>query len=303
MVRATEISPRPPIEANSLQLELATGCPQGKRCKFCNLYTNGFKPASREQIMADIREVADLWFMRPRRVFLQSGDPFSVPHDLLVFTLEAIRDYLPEVESVGGFCRVATVKRTADEELADWARLGVANLAIGAESGDDEALAGANKQHTAADIIEQCARLDAHGITYTLFYMPGLAGAGNGQRNALASAAVYSQTRPLYINCITTTIGDDSEFGREVAAGAFTRASDRECVEEIRTFISKLTCPTTFDCMNELNAVKFMVPLPLGRDSIVEQLDGALEPQHAAYLDSFNEQRQRITSGYYPERQ
>ena len=302
MLHSTEIAVRPPIEAYSLQLEIASGCPQAKRCTFCTLYANELTPATRDQIKADIDEVADLWLMRPRRVFLQTAEPFAVPHDLLVFTLEYIRERLPMVESVGGFCSVATIARATDDQLADWARLGVSNLAIGAESGWDETLARANKQHCAQDIIDQCARLDAAGITYTLFYMPGLAGAGKGIQNAHESARVFSQTHPLYINCLTTNISPDSQLGKDSATGAFLPATESESLTEIRTFVAEVTCRTTFDCMNEFNAIKFMAPIPEGREAMLKKIDFALSPEYIELLENFTKQREEITRRSYPDR-
>ena len=60
--------------------------------------------------------------------------------------------------------------------------MGINGLSIGVESGDDETLALANKGYTAADILEQCRKLDEAGIEYYFVYMTGLAGKDGGYR-------------------------------------------------------------------------------------------------------------------------
>ena len=60
--------------------------------------------------------------------------------------------------------------------------MGINGLTIGTESGDDGTLALAGKGYTAADILEQCRKLDEAGIEYYFVYMTGLAGKATGQR-------------------------------------------------------------------------------------------------------------------------
>ena len=48
----------------------------------------------------------------------------------------------------------------------------------------------------AADILEQCRKLDEAGIEYYFVYMTGLAGKDGGYRNARNSAELFSQLNP-----------------------------------------------------------------------------------------------------------
>lgn len=298
MFHTPELSPRPPYEQRSLQLEIAKGCPQKESCKFCGIYEGPYTPIERDVILEDLAEIDRVFIAKPKRIFLQSGDPFALPHDDLLWVLDTIHEKLPSVESIGGFCRIATIKGKSDAELAEWAARGVSNLAMGAESGDDETLKMVNKQHTGADIVEQCARLDAAGITYTLFYMPGLAGAGNGQRNAHATAKVFSQTHPVFIYCITTTISPRSRLGYEVEQGLFTPMPEIEILQEIRTVLAELTCETVFDCMNEANAALFIVGIPENRSNTLEQLDSLLATADPIAFEKYRAVRQSKSMSY-----
>ena len=53
-----------------------------------------------------------------------------------------------------------------------------------------------NKGNTAADILEQCRKLEEANIRYNLVYLTGLAGKGKGQ-NAIHTAEIFNQLHPL----------------------------------------------------------------------------------------------------------
>ena len=189
---------------------------------------------------ADLDELAS-YVRRPSRIYLYGGNPFGMPRDILIPLLERIHEKLPEVKTIGGFCRVADVKAANDEDLATWARLGVQGLSIGAESAYDPALKFMRKPHTAADLEQQCARLNKVGIDYTLFYLAGMAGAEKCSEAARASAEVFSRINPLRINIMTLTVFDNADLAQDVASGAFVPAAEREIVLEIRDFIAGLS--------------------------------------------------------------
>ena len=121
-------------------------------------------------------------------------------------TIEDIRASMPMVHTIGCFARIEDVGRKSDEELRELARLGVSDISIGAESGLDDALAFMRKGHTAADIVEQCRRLDEAGITYDLFYLAGIAGAGRYEENVRATVDTFGKTNPKRIMIHTLTL-------------------------------------------------------------------------------------------------
>lgn len=53
-----------------------------------------------------------------------------------------------------------------------------------------------NKGYTAADILEQCRKLDEAGIEYYFVYMTGLAGHGNGYRMPLKARSCSANSIP-----------------------------------------------------------------------------------------------------------
>ena len=196
---------RPPYEADSLIIEATAGCTH-HRCKFCTLYEDlpfKFRPSPLEDIEADLLE-AQTWYHDPlrkaeehlfelpgaraSRIFLAGANPFGLKALHLRKIASLVRTYFPQCKSIGCFSRVTDVAAKTDEELAELAAAGFDGLTIGIETGDEEALAFMDKGYGAEEIVEQCARLDAVGISYAFFYLVGISGAGRGLVGARATA-------------------------------------------------------------------------------------------------------------------
>ena len=269
---------RLPYEAGSSILQVSVGCTYN-RCRFCSLCRKPgkeFRVSPRSEIEEDLDELASYTFRRPR-IYLYGGNPFGIDPAELVEVLELIHEKLPEVRSIGGFARVADIAARSDEELRTWARLGVDDVSIGAESGFDPALRYMRKPNTAADLERQCARLDAAGIGYTLFYLAGMAGAGACSQAAAASAEVFRRINPKRINIMTMTVFNDADLAADVAAGDFTPASEHEILAELRDFIAGLEgCTSLVEAGHDTNMVKFDGVLPRDRQKMAAYLDSRI---------------------------
>lgn len=96
---------------------------------------------------------------------------------------------------------------------------GYDGLTIGIETADDEALRFMDKGYLAADILEQCGRLDKAGIRYSFFYLTGISGAGRGEDGARITAAVCNQLHPALVGANMLTICPDSRLYGEIRQG------------------------------------------------------------------------------------
>ncbi len=143
---------------------------------------------------------------------------------------------------------------------------------------------------TAAETSAQCLRLDEAGIEYYLTYMTGLAGAGNGERAAEATAALYNRLHPYIIGVVSLTLFPEAPLAADVAAGRFVEAGERERLEELRTFIEALAVPTTLMGHTVSNTVPILGRLPEERARLLHELDDTLarcsEEELAAYRRS-----------------
>ena len=80
---------RPPSEANSILLQVTTGCSHNK-CSFCGMYKGQrFSIKSDAIITADI-DFAAHHFPHARRLFICDGDALVVPHQRLLAILKQI---------------------------------------------------------------------------------------------------------------------------------------------------------------------------------------------------------------------
>ena len=286
---------RPPYEASSLLLEATAGCTH-HRCKFCTLYNDlpfRFRMSPLEDVESDLQE-AQLWSTDPiamltarlqglprperiQRAFLTGANPFVLKYERLMTIADLIRQYLPSIETIGCFARITDVTLKSDEELASLHRAGYDGLTIGIETGDDGALRFMDKGYTAADIVEQCQRLDRAGIHYSFFYLVSISGAGRGEIGAKATADVCNQLHPTLIGVNMLTICPGSELYQEMQRGNWKEAGEIEKYKEIRTLLESLEIPTRFAALGASNAFQFQGTLPEDRDALAAALDKIIE--------------------------
>ena len=224
---------RPLFENDMLQLQVARGCSHN-RCAFCDMYHEPFRPSPREEVLADLDEAA-AYGAPVRRVFLTGGNSLCLPQADLTFVLREVARRFPGA-TVGCFARVTDVARKTDAELAQLVALGMSDVSVGTESGLDAALEQMGKGFCARESEEQCLRMEAAGLTYDLFYLLGMAGAGKANESAEATAALYSRLAPNRVMIHTMTAFAGTRLARMVAAGEFAPAGELETVRELRRF-------------------------------------------------------------------
>ena len=267
---------RPPHDMNCPMLQVSDGCTHGK-CKFCDIYTGvPFRPSPMEEIVEDIDEIAKTATALTRRIYLTGGNPFALPTARLIEIFDAVEQRIPTVNSYGGFCRTRDIAAKSDDDLRLLASRGVTGIALGAESGWDELLEFMMKGQTAADLIEQGARLREAGIEFTFFYLAGLAGAGKGQENARISAEVFSEAAPNSILIVTLTPTLTWPLAEDIASGAWTPATEVETAEEIRTFIANLTCKTSVIASHDSDVIRFEGLVPADQENMLALMDSRI---------------------------
>lgn len=286
---------RPPYEASSLLLEVTAGCTHHK-CKFCTLYSDlpfHFRMSPLEDIQCDLQE-AQLWITDPiamlsarlqglprpeqiRRVFLVGANPFILKYERLIRISDLIGKYIPSVKTIGCFARITDISLKSDEELKSLHRAGYDGLTIGIETGDDEALRFMNKGYTAADIVEQCGRLDQAGIQYRFFYLAGISGAGRGEIGAKATADICNQLHPMMIGVNMLTIYADSDLYREISCGNWEEESEVEKYREILVLLENLEISTQFAALGASNAFQFQGVLPEDKEALAMTLKKIIE--------------------------
>lgn len=274
---------RPPYEASSLLLEVTAGCTHHK-CKFCTLYNDlpfKFRMSPMEDIECDLQEVANTlkqWEgFQFDRAFLTGANPFVLKTERLLAIAELARKYVPTMQTIGCFARVTDVTLKSDSDLTALAQAGYDSLTIGIETGDDEALRFMNKGYAAADIVEQCTRLDRAGIRYNFFYLVSISGVGRGEIGAKATATVCNQLHPQLIGANMLTIYPDSELYQEIQRGNWQEESEVEKYLEIRTLIESLDISTQFAALGASNAFQLHGRVPEDRAALIAAIDKIID--------------------------
>ena len=188
-----------------------------------------------------------------------------------------VRDYLIKCQTIAMFSSIRDIKSKEVWQLRKLRAAGINGLSIGTESGDDQTLLLANKGYNSDDIVEQCQKLDEAGIEYYFVYMTGLAGKGNGYRNAVNSARLFSQLNPYFISVDSLTLFPDTELYEMAKRGEFVPAGEKERIEELQIFIQNLQIRTHLLANSSSNFYPITAFLPKEREKVIGELQHILD--------------------------
>lgn len=267
---------RPPYEAASFIIQATSGCTYN-RCSFCDLYKNErFRLSPMAEFEADLAELQQ-YQPTAKRLFWTGADPFSLSYEQLKLRALTVRDYLIKCQTMAMFASIRSIKNKEVWQLRKLRAMGINGLSIGIESGDDATLLLANKGYTADDILTQCRKLDEAGIEYYVVYMTGLAGHGHGYRNAVHTAEVFNQLNPYFISVDSLTLFADTPLYAMAQQGSFVPAGEKERIEELMTFVSRLQLRTHLFANTRSNYYPVTAFLPKERDRLLAQLQHVLD--------------------------
>ena len=267
---------RPPYEASSFIIQATSGCTHNK-CRFCSLYKNEcFHMSPLNEWEDDLKELSS-YQPAARRIFWTGANPFALSYENLRTRALIAHDYLAECQTMAMFASIRDIKDKKVWQLRKLKSLSINGLSIGTESGDDVTLRLANKGYSAKDIIDQCRKLDEAGIEYYFVYMTGLAGKGNGIRNAINSAKVFSKLNPRFISVDSLTLFEDTELFQMAQRGEFVPASEKERIEELQVFIKNLQIRVHLFANSVSNFYPTTAYLPKDKEFVIRELQNVLD--------------------------
>ncbi|ACV21478.1 hopanoid biosynthesis associated radical SAM protein HpnJ [Slackia heliotrinireducens] len=258
-------------------LEVTQGCTHNK-CKFCTMYKGvRFDLRPLEDIEADLAELRST-VPHARTIQLLSANPLALPYSRFKPILEKINEYLPDIEFVYTQGRVTDLRNKTVEQLRELRDLGLREISMGTESGDDWTLDRVNKGYHAEDIIEQCAKLDEAGIRYWHSFLNGVAGRSHSREHAVNSAKIFSQTNPMLVGTGGLTLFPGTPLLEEAQVGEFDPLSEKEMFEELLLFVENLTCDCSFITHHTIGGENLSGPNFLARkDDIIASLRDEIE--------------------------
>jgi len=140
-----------------------------------------------------------------QRVFLADGDAMVLPTHRLLRILEAIGEYMPEVQRVTSYCLPRNLRRKSVEELRQLREAGLQMLYVGAESGDDEVLQRVNKGETFDSTAEALLKAQEAGLQTSLMILNGLGGRNLSEQHAANSARLMNLTQPDFLSTLVVS--------------------------------------------------------------------------------------------------
>jgi radical SAM superfamily enzyme YgiQ (UPF0313 family) len=200
-----------------------------------------FRMSPMEWIEEDVQEIAK-YEPHTTRLQLIGADPFVLSFEHLKAICDVIHKYLPKVKIMTMAARVTNIKNKTLEQLKALKEMGIAEVNIGVESGDDWTLDRIQKGYHANDIVEQVKKLDEAGIDYWLTFLNGVAGKSHSHEHAVNSAKIFNQLRPTVVGTGGLTLFPGTELGDEAKRGEFDPLSEKEMMEELKTFLENLEC-------------------------------------------------------------
>lgn len=272
---------RPPVEADTFLLQVTAGCTHNA-CRFCNMYKEKrFHLIDESDVrfnLAEAKRVSDIYKKPVKRIFLMDGDVFSLSADKLEEKIKLIRQYLPEMEVISMYAAVRSIKTKTNEELLRLKGVGVNDLHIGYESGLDDVLLQMNKGTTLADSIQQAERLNKAGIRHNATMILGLAGKGRGEESGCAAAALLNEIKPQMVRLMTLSIFPDAELAKDVEAGVFVEAGEKEILTEEKVILEKLELPELHFWANHiLNSTPVAGYVGKDREWMLKRIERSLE--------------------------
>lgn len=264
---------RPPYEADSLLLQVTSGCSHN-RCTFCSMYQGvPFEVSPIEEVEEDLAYVAKHAPLFDR-VFLVNGDAFCLSFERLSEIAELVHRYLPHVESIGGYASINNVLTKTEDELRQLAHMGYADFNIGLESGLDDVLAYMNKGYTLAQAREALALLNVAGMPFNLNIITAAAGRGRCLEHAAANAAIVNEAQPTLIFVSPLHVDPGATLEGLVASGDFEECALGDYITEEIEFLKRLDVD---DCLffglHVSNPVRVAGMLPRDKDRLVRELE------------------------------
>lgn len=225
---------------NAPILPITQGCTHNK-CKFCTMYKDlQFHMQPMEYIEEDLQELKS-YYSKLTAIQLQGANPLAPNFSKLKPIFELIQKYFQGVLILTQ-TRVSDLRNKTVDELKQLRELGLEEIALGVESGDEWTLERIDKGYHADEIIPLTSKLDEAGIAYGLTFLNGVAGRSHSKEHALHSAEVFSQLHPRDIGTGGLTLFPDTELAKETKEGVFDPLTEKELMEELYLFLEKLDC-------------------------------------------------------------
>lgn len=267
---------RPPSEANSLILQITSGCSHNK-CTFCYMYKDkDFKIKTLEEIEEHI-----IWaknnYSNPKKIFLADGNVLCLSTDKILKILELIKYHFPNVERISSYSGPLDLIRKSNDELKTIKEAGLDMLYLGVESGSDEVLKNINKGVNQNEMIVAGRKAKNAGFILSCMVISGLGGKDNLEIHAKESSKVISEINPDYFALLTLLISENTPMIKSVDNGEFKILTPNEIMLETKLMIENINLDKTiFRANHASNYVSLSGVLNKDKEKILSIINDSL---------------------------
>ena len=270
---------RPPSEADAYLLQATIGCSWNK-CTYCDMYRDKptFSLRDLDEVLEDMRMAAAKAGRRIQKLFVMDGDALCMPMTHWRAILKLAYELYPNLRRVSCYAMARNILEKTPEEMQELRLLGLKQLYIGPESGDDSTLKRIAKGSTAQQHIDAAKRAKTAGMKMSVIFLLGAGGVERSQDHAKASAELASAMDPDFLSALTLTVIPETPMARMQEKGRFVMPDKRMLLEELYTFIEHAH-PTraVFRTNHASNYLPIAGTLPQDKEPILDVIAGALE--------------------------
>ena len=143
-------------------------------------------------------------------------------------TAELLHEYVPSVQTIGGYARIDDFIDKSVEQLKAMRDVGYSDPYIGVESGDDVILKRVHKGYDAATAWEQLEKLTEAGLPIIANFLNGIGGKDYGLSHARLTAKLYDGINISMIEVSSLTLIPQTPLYYQKTKGKFVEAGEVE---------------------------------------------------------------------------
>ena len=269
---------RPPSEADAYLLQATIGCSWNK-CTYCDMYRDKPKFILRnlDEVLEDMLMAAAKAGRQIQKLFVMDGDALCMPMKNWRAILKLAYELYPNLRRVSCYAMARNILEKTPAEMQELRLLGLKQLYIGPESGDDPTLKRIAKGSTAQEHIDAAKRAKEAGMKMSVIFLLGAGGVERSQDHAKASAELASAMDPDFLSALTLTVIPETPMARMQEKGRFVMPDKQMLLEELYTFIEHAN-PTraVFRTNHASNYLPIAGTLPQDKEPMLDVISSAL---------------------------
>ena len=268
---------RPPAEADSLIVQVATGCPHN-HCLFCGMYKKvPYRVRPWTEVLSELRACAAR-DPHVTRIFLADGDVMHLPFEQLQTMLTDLGALFPRLTRISSYANGRSILAKDPDQLTALRHLKLHTLYLGLESGDEEILRAQAKPETAEEMIQAVCRAQECGLRLSVMILLGLGGREHSERHARATAIAVSRMQPRLLSALRVVPIPGTGLQALVDQGRFEPLTEYGAVVELQNMVREFELAGTIFRANHVsNVLPVEARFPKDKERLLQELQDELD--------------------------